>query len=71
MTIASKPALFNSGPQYPPTSDSPNPFVKGDFAPTLFLPAPAIDTPVIGPVAKINLFSGPRGSMLGFNSFRR
>ena len=37
-TTASQPARLSSAPQNPPDSDSPNPPVSGDLAPTLWRP---------------------------------
>jgi len=45
--------------------------VRGDFAPTAFLPLPGTGTPVMGPAANMSLFLVPSGSVLGSSSFSR
>ena len=61
MITASNPARFSSAPQYPPTSASPNPPVKGDFAPTAWRPLPGTGVPVRMPGTTTSGFSGANG----------
>ncbi|MBA7655089.1 hypothetical protein ES703_62986 [subsurface metagenome] len=61
--IPSKPDLLRSRPQKPAEFASPQTPVRGDFAFTLYLPVLGEGVPVNGPVIKINLFSGPNGSI--------
>jgi hypothetical protein len=63
--IWSYPANFISGARWPPALESPRIPVWGDFADTLNLQAVGNMVPTRGPVANINLFSGPSGSVPG------
>ena len=69
--MPSQPARFSSAPQKPPDSDSPKPPVSGDFAPTLWRPAPGTGAPVSTPAAKMRMLSGPSGSAPRGTYFRR
>ncbi len=60
--MASKPAYFISGAQYPPELASPTPPVMGDFAATIRRLAEGSGVPLKGPAAKTMMLSGERGS---------
>ena len=66
--MPSYPAYLSSGPKWPPELAAPMVPVRGDLATALYRPEEVAQVPVRGPVMKISLLSGPRGSQLGSHS---
>ena len=64
----SNPENFNSGAKNPPAFASPCPMVRGERAVTVNLQPAGSIVPAKGPVPKISLFSGLKGSTPGFTS---
>jgi hypothetical protein len=74
--IASQAAIFSSGPQKPPASDSPNPSDRGERATALKRVAVEKGAPVSTPFARMKILSGlngsaPRGIRAGGNRRQR
>src|SRR5213594_3219725 len=69
--IMSYPAAFTSGPQCPPELEVVIALVSGPLVTTMYREPQEALVPVSGPVAKMSLFSGLKGSTCGFTSSDR